>query len=198
MRLRAKGKVFAAPVVLAVLTFLGAGRVTPAQQRGVARAPQATASSSWQTFAGPDGDFTLRFPGKPSRAADGQGPVTAIRVYELTTQDGMDFVVNFQDLGVGTNSREYSEWPAGVEQTLAASMRDQGQRIVSMRRLARNIIEVEAWQTVKETNANQNYLARHVVRRGRTYLMTCASLLDGKEADRAICRRFFSSLRFSR
>jgi hypothetical protein len=198
VRLRGKGSVISAPaVVLAVLVLSCAGYVTLAQKQDEATAPKVTISETWQTFTGPDGDFTLSFPGKPSHAADAQGPVAMIRAYELTTQD-VDFVVNFQDIGGDPKSREYNEWAVGTEETLAASMREQGQRIMRMRRIARNVIEVNAWQTVKETGTNHNYLARHVVRRGRTYLLTCASLIDGKEVDKSICRRFFSSLRFSR
>jgi hypothetical protein len=67
-----------------------------------------------------------------------------------------------------------------------------------MRRIARNVVEVEAWQTPKETGADQHYLSRYVIHRGRAYQLNCASRIGGKEVDRAICRRFFSSLRFLR
>lgn len=198
MRSRVKGRVFAAPVALALLVLGGEGHVTPAQKRTAVGEHGATASRDWQTFTGPDREFTLNFPGRLSRAADDRGPVTAIRSYELTTRDGMDFVINFQDTDVGPSSREYGEWGVGFEAALADSMCGQGQRVVSRRRLAGNIVEDEAWKTVQETGAELKYLSRHVLRRGRTHLLTRLSLVDGREMDRPVCRRFFSSLRFSR
>jgi hypothetical protein len=184
-------------VVLVVLILSGAGQVTRAQAQRAAVAPKATSAEAWETFAGPDGDFTVSLPGRPTRAADAQGPVTTIRFYELIT-DRMHFVVNFQGLGGDPQARVSNEYAAGYEELLSDSLREQGQRIVRMRRIARNMVDVEAWQTPKETGADQHYLTRYVIRRGRTYQLNCASRIGGKEVDRAICRRFFSSLRFLR
>lgn len=198
MRLRMKWNAIAASaVVLVGLILSGAGQVTHAQAQRAAVASKATSAEAWQTFVGPDGDFTVSLPGRPSRAADAQGPVTTIRFYELIT-DRMHFVVNFQDLGGDPKSRVSNEYAAGYEELLSDSLREQGQRVVRMRRIAKNIVDVEAWQTVKETGANLHYLLRYVIRRGRTYQLNCASLTSGKEVDRAVCRRFFSSLRFLR
>ena len=198
MRLRLKWNAIAASaVVLIGLILGGAGQVTYAQAQRAAVAPKATTAEAWQTFAGPDGDFTVSLPGRPSRAADAQGPVTTIRFYELIT-DKMHFVVNFQGLGGDPKARVSNEYAAGYEGLLSDSLREQGQRIVRMRRIARNMVDVEAWQTPKETGADQHYLTRYIIRRGRTYQLNCASRIGGQEVDRAICRRFFSSFRFSR
>jgi hypothetical protein len=198
VRLRVKWDVVAASaVVLVGLILSGASQVTHAQAQRAAVAPKATSAEAWQIFAGPDGDFTVSLPGRPSRAADAQGPVTTIRFYELLT-DRMHFVVNFQGLGGDPKSRVSNEYAAGYEALLSDSLREQGQRVVRMRRVARNMVDVEAWQTPKETGAEQHYLSRYVIRRGRTYQLNCASRVGGQEVDRAVCRRFFSSLRFSR
>lgn len=198
MRLRVKWNAIAASAVaLVVLILSGGGLVIHAQAQRTVVAPRATSAEAWQTFTGPDGDFTVSLPGRPSRAADAQGPVTTIRFYELLT-DRMHFVVNFQGLGGDPKARVSNEYAAGYEALLSDSLREQGQRVVRMRRIARNMVDVEAWQTPKETSADQHYLTRYVIRRGRTYQLNCASRVGGQEVDRAICRRFFSSLRFSR
>ncbi len=198
MRLRLKWKAIAASaVVLVGLILSGASQVTHAQAQRAAVAPKITSAEAWETFAGPDGDFTVSLPGRPSRAPDAQGPVTTIRFYELIT-DRMHFVVNFQGLGGDPKARVSNEYAAGYEELLSDSLREQGQRIVRMRRIARNMVDVEAWQTPKETGADQHYLTRYVIRRGRTYQLNCASRSGGQQVDRAVCRRFFSSLRFSR
>jgi uncharacterized membrane protein len=179
------------------LLFSVAGPHISAQQKVGAPAAKITISGGWETFTSPEGDFTLSFPGKPSRAPDAQGPVTTIRFYSLI-KDGTYFIVNFQDLGFDSSSPFFNKYADEYEELMRESLRDQGQRLIRMRRVARNIVDYEAWQTVKEPGSDQHYLMRDVVHRGRTYQLTCASLVFGKEVNRAVCRRYFSSLRFSR
>jgi hypothetical protein len=159
---------------------------------------KAQAADRWQTFTGPDGDFTLAFPQKPNREPDTQGVVTIIRAYSVTTESGMHFSVNFQDLGGDPRARRNNEYDQSAEEMMADAARDQGQRVVQIHRIARNIIETELWQTLPETGNNINYVTRNIVRRGRVYTLGCGSVINNQEVNKTICQRFFNSVRFTR
>lgn len=155
-------------------------------------------AKDWYTFISPDKDFTLNFPLEPRRERDEQGQVTLIRIYSLNTQDGMRFSVNFQDVGGDPRSRYRNEFTPGHEEVIAAAARREGRQLVQIQRLAKNIIEMEYHLTVKETNADINYLERSILRRGRVYSLACGSIVDGKGVNKLICRKFFNSMRFLR
>lgn len=171
--------------------------VAAAQKRRVSRRSVRPAKD-WYTFISPDKDFTLNFPLEPKREHDEQGQVTLIRTYSLNTQDGMRFSVNFQDVGGDPRSRYNNEFAPDHEEVIAAAARRDGRRLVQIQRLAKNIIEMEYYLTIKETNANINYLERSIIRRGRVYSLGCGSVIEGREVDKHICRKFFNSMRFLR
>jgi hypothetical protein len=154
-------------------------------------------SDKWYKFTGPDGDFTLSLPAKPTREPDGQGPTTVIRAYGLTTQTGMQFSVVFQDVGGNPSARSNNEWGAGQEQQVAAAARNNGERVIQIHRLSKNVIELELRQLVPQTGVDLNYLRRDILRRGRTYTLGCGSV-NGNDMNKSICRRFFESMRFPR
>lgn len=185
--------------MLAFLVFLpSAGHPTTAQRHRVHRRSIKPIAERWHTLTGPDKDFTLDFPRAPKRAQDGQGPVTLIRGYDITTEDGTHFSINFQDIGGNPRSIQNNEFAAEHEEVVAAAAREQGRRVVQVHRLAKNVVEMEYRMMVEETKADIIYLERTILRRGRVYTLACGSVVDGREADKSICRRFFSSMRFLR
>src|SRR5947209_3507772 len=192
-------KLAAAFVAIGFLMLLtSAGHPAAAQRRRAHRRNVQPVADRWYTFTGPDRDFTLDFPRAPKREQDDQGTVTLIRNYALNTEDGMRFSVNFQDIGGDPQSSQDNEFAPDNEELIAAAARKDGRRVVQIHRLAKNVVEMELWQTVEETKADINYLERDVLRRGRVYTLGCASLVDGRKVDKSICRRFFNSLRFTR
>jgi hypothetical protein len=151
----------------------------------------------WYTYTGPDGDFTLTFPMKPSPGEVGQGPVTLIRTVDLTMNDGAHFSVNFQDIGGDSGASANNEWGSDLEELTSAADRQDGRRVVQTHRVAKNIVETEIWQTVPETGVTMNYLRRSILRRGRVYTLGCGVVVADKKLDRSICRRFFNSMNFT-
>lgn len=166
-------------------------------QRGSNR-DTASVAGQWYTFTSPDGDFTLAFPRKPSREQDSQGPVTLIRSYGVTTESGMYFSVNFQDIGGDPRARRNNEPDSRAEEMIADAARGRGERVVQIHRIARNIIEMELWQTSQLTGDNINYVTRNILHRGRVYNLGCGSVINNQEVNKTTCRRFFDSMRFAR
>jgi hypothetical protein len=148
-------------------------------------------------FTSPDQDFTLRFPQEPKQESSEQGPITMMRSYAVNTEQGMRFSINFQDLGGNPRSAQNNEWASDLEQMTTQAARNRGERVVQIHRLAKNVIEMESWQTVPQTGANQNYLNRSIIWRGRVYSLGCGSLLNNEVANKVTCRRFFNSIRFT-
>lgn len=185
-------------IVISLWSLSSVGQPAVAQGRRGSGRDKARAADRWQTFIGPDGDFTLAFPQKPTREQDDQGLVTMIRAYSVTTESGMHFSVNFQDLGGDPRSRRNNEYDQSAEQMMADAARDRGERVVQIHRIAGNIIETELWQTPPETSNNINYLTRNIVHRGRVYTLGCGSVINNQEVNKTVCRRFFNSMRFTR
>ena len=186
------------PLVLAIIISLTApvqiDLRASAQRRETSR--HALTTVKWYTFTSPDGDFRIDFPRKPDREEDAQGLVTTVRTYGVTVEDGMRFSINFQDIGGDPRSRQNNEWASSHEGEVAAAARDNGERVVQIHRLAKNIIEMELWQTVEQTGSSINYMRRDILHRGRVYSLGCGSIISGKEVDKSTCRRFFNSMRF--
>jgi hypothetical protein len=154
----------------------------------------------WYIFTSPDDDFTLAFPLKPNPERVEQGPVTLIRMFSLTTNDGNHFSVNFQDTGGDSRAPAKNEWAqAGdLEEMMSAADRKDGRQVVQTHRVGKNIVEMELWQTVPETGVHINYLRRSILRQGRVYTLACGSIVNGKAMNKSICRRFFNSFRFTK
>jgi hypothetical protein len=127
-----------------------------------------------------------------------QGPTTLIRSYGLVTRNGMRFSINFQDMGGDPLAPESNEWGRNTEQLVSEAARKDGLRVVQTHRIEKNIVETELWQTVPDTGANINYLRRSILWRARVYSLACGSVINGKERNKSICRRFFSSFRFTK
>jgi hypothetical protein len=195
MRFHTKGNI---PLVLAIIISLTApvqiDLRASAQRRETSR--RALATARWYTFTSPDGDFRIDFPRKPDREEDAQGLVTTIRTYGVTVENGMRFSINFQDIGGDPRSRQNNEWASNHEGEVAAAARNNGERVVQIHRLAKNIIEIELWQTVEQTGASINYMRRDILHRGRVYSLGCGYVISGKEVNKSTCRRFFNSMRF--
>jgi hypothetical protein len=165
-------------------------------QRRKKSRPRSVAES-WYLFASPDQDFTLRFPQEPKQESSEQGTLTMMRMYAANTEQGMRFSINFQDIGGDPLAAQNNEWASYLEQWTTQAARNRGERVVQIHRLAKNVIEMESWQTVPQTGANQNYLNRSIIWRGRVYSLGCGSLLNNEVADKVTCRRFFNSIRFT-
>jgi hypothetical protein len=182
----------AAIVVLVIGLF-----TTQATSQRRKKSRSRSLTESWYLFTSPDKDFTLRFPQEPKRESDEQGTITMMRMYAANTEKGMRFSINFQDLGGDPRSPQNNEWASYLEQWTTQAARNRGERVVQIHRLARNVIEMESWQTVPQTGAIQNYLNRSIIWRGRVYSLGCGSLLNNEVANKVTCRRFFNSIRFT-
>jgi hypothetical protein len=155
-------------------------------------------TARWLTFKGPDGDFTLSFPGRPGpeQQAD-QGAITIVRAFGLTTVGGRHYSVNFNDIGGDPNARENNEWAKNTEELLAAGDHKAGSRVVQIHRLEKNVIETELMESDPGTGAQINYLRRSILRRARVYTLACGSVINGEAVNKPSCQKFFSSLRFT-
>ena len=188
--------------VLLVLCFLlvtvASNWLAIAQRPASSRISKKTATPlGWYIFKGPDGDFSLAFPAKPEPFESGvEGPVTSIRHYQVSTKAGKYFSINLQDMGGDPRSRDANEFGQKDEVVAAAAARERGERVVQVHRVAKNIIEMEVWQRVKDSSNKLHRLDHAILRRGRLYTLGCGSLSDNKEVDRAVCRKFFNSIRF--
>jgi hypothetical protein len=198
--------------ISAILIFSGfqtwaqEGPRTGARPKPQARRPQTrpteTPTDRWMTFTGPDGDFSVSFPVRPTPETlrpDMQGPVTAIRAYDAAT-DWVHFHINFQDYGGDPDSPEANSFGGSAyEQEMARGLRGDGVLVISARRLAPNISELEFWAPATHPPYKKLHsLVRDIIYRGRGYHMSCGSRIQGEEVDRQACRRFFNSFRLTR
>ena len=182
-----------AAIVVLVIALL----TTQATSQRRKKSRSRSVTKSWYLFTSPDQEFTLRLPHEPKQEPSEQGQITMMRSYALNTEQGMRFSVNFQDLGGDPRSAQNNEWPSYLEQMTTQAARNRGERVVQIHRLAKNVVEMESWQTVPQTGANQNYLNRSIIWRGRVYALGCGSLLNNEVANKVTCRRFFNSIRFT-
>ena len=167
---------------------------TSAQQKS---SSNKHAAQPWYTFNGPDGEFSLAFPAKPLPfESPVEGPVTVIRHYHLSTSDGKYFSVNFQDIGGDLLSRDANEFGTKDEVLTSDAARQRGESVIQVHRLAKNTIELEVWQPVKDTMERLHRIDHAIVHRARVYTLSCGSLINNKNADKATCQRFFNSIRF--
>ena len=110
----------------------------------------------------------------------------------------MHFSVNFQDIGGDPRARRNNENDPMAEEMMTNAARQRGERVVQVHRIAKNIIEMELWQTALGTGDNINYLTRNIVHRARIYTLGCGSVINNIEVNKTICRRFFNSIRLTR
>jgi hypothetical protein len=153
-----------------------------------------TADAKWYTFTGPDNDFNIHFPTKPTRAEDVQGPVTILRRY-VSSIDTTYFEISIQDFGGEPDSPEANSYGPKFEQNLSQMLKEDGFRIMQIRRTTKKTYEMEAWTPSLTPGKYLHSLARGLLHKGRQYRMGCNSLVIGEEVDRRVCRRFFNSFR---
>lgn len=160
----------------------------PASQQR-ARTPGQQTPAKWYTFTGPDGDFTMQFPSKPAREEDIQGPFAMIRRYSTITDTHYLGIV-YQDVGP-----EASVLKPTHEEANSALLQEKGYKVVSMRRLSSNTTEMELWSPSQTPGRFLHRIDRTIVSHGRMYTLGCGSRTAEREVSRAVCRRFFDSLR---
>lgn len=170
------------------------------QSRPVTRAgqpkpgPTSQAEIGWYKFRGPDGDFTIDFPSKPDRRQDLPGPITVVRQFALAT-DSIFLAVSISDFGGSPDDPSSNDWGPAFEQNYAKLIREDGTRLVQLRRLAKDTYEAEGWAPASKAGAYQHFLSRNILRNGRNYRIGCNSLVRDQEVDKRVCRRFFNSFR---
>lgn len=184
----------AAAVAAAVL--LSGGHNSAGQHGGAA--VKRRAAGRWHTFTGPEGDFRVDLPGRPRRGEGTPGPVTTVRSFELTTGDGMMFTIGLQDAGGDPRSRENNVLLPDFERPTIEQARAEGREVVQTRRLGRGSWEMELRWREPARGVRMHAVIRQTLRRGRLYHLGCASVVDGNDLNRAVCNRFFGSLRFTR
>lgn len=187
--------------VMLLAATLSSTPIAQSQQRtrhqNSSRANSATARSkgaAWSSFRGPDNDFILEFPSEPKRAEDVQGGVTIIRRYALVTQS-IYFEISIQDIGGSPNSSYANEFSPKFEETTSQMFSEDGIKIVQLRRTAKGSYEMEVLSPTLDRKGYLHGLRRGLIRNGRIYSMACDSIIEGREVNRNICRRFFNSFR---
>ena len=146
----------------------------------------------WYNFSGPDGDFTLDFPVKPTRLADEYVEDAVIKHYGAETADTY-FDLNYQDLPVPADDPLYSAFGPRAEILRAERVSKDGSRVIGYRRVAPNISDMERWQATGQTGKYLHLLSRQIIDRGRLYVLGCSAKQINKEVDKSVCRRFFNS-----
>jgi hypothetical protein len=188
-----KLRIFTIALTTLVLASLYSGAFA---QRTRTRKENIATVDRWYVLVSPDGDFTLSFPQKPNREADGQGPRTPIKSYGLYTENQMRFSINFQGLTEGPIWSLANEWNDGYSQEQLTRDRENNRRVVHTQRIDRHTFEAEIWDAATDTGESINYIRRTIVRRARLYSLLCGSEIYGRKVDKGTCRRFFNSMRF--
>lgn len=145
--------------------------------------------NKWHVFIGPDNDFTIEFPSKPVREEDAQGIIGVIRRYSSTT-DRYYFGIVYQDVGPAASNLIPTH-----EEESAALLQERGHKVISARRLSKNVTQMELWSPSQTPGKFLHRIDRTVVRHDRMYTLGCSSRIAEKEVDKAVCRRFFNSFR---
>jgi hypothetical protein len=187
------------PAVLSILVMviLATLSMRSDAQRRQSPATRSRKTESY-TFFGPDGDFSLAFPAKPSRShSENEESATMIRHYQLSTSEGNYFSVNFQDVSGNPRSVAANEFGADSESEISEAARQRGETVTQIRRLTKNTIEMEVWQA---TSAEQKLhrIDRYIIRHARVYTLGCGSLVNGQEVKKSRCAVFFNSIRFTK
>lgn len=175
---------------------LFSGGHTSAQKKG-SGVVKTNSLGKWLTFTGPEGDFRVDLPGRPSRGEDEPGLVTVIRRFELTTNDGMAFVIRLTDFGGDPQSRENNILSPDFDSLTLEQERAEGHQIIQTRRLSRSSWELECRWRLPVNGDRIHSIVRQTLHRGRLYHLGCGSIEDGKDVNRVVCRRFFGSLKFT-
>jgi hypothetical protein len=156
------------------------------------------AAVRWQIFTGPDNDFTVELPGRPTREPDVQGLGTTVRGYSLV-REFVHFQMLFQDTGIRLGDREGDKLPLDFSESRIKDIRQKG-GIILRTDLARiNVHDLEAWMPYKNYPGQRlHFIERFIARNGRLYMLSCTSTILNQKLDAAVCRRFFDSFRVIR
>jgi len=161
--------------------------------RKVSAAPQITNRNRWYVFNAPDKDFVVEFPTKPKREADDEAPGGTMRSYALYT-GSMLFLLSYIDSDYDPMSREGNQLPLTFRREMLDHARERGWTVIRSELLRKNIYEQESWSPIKEhPNSRLHYVERTIIRYGRQYTLTCASLIPEQKVNQDLCRRFFDS-----
>lgn len=168
-------------------------------QKQQPRAPRAISTSvvgdRWYTLMSPDKDIVIQFPSKPDHAADDEAPGGTSRNYILL-KDDIVFKFTFIDTGLEPNSQEGNQLPLSFRKEMLNHARERGWTMIRSELLSMNMYEQETWSPIKRNPRQKlHYIERNIVRYGRLYTLTCASVIPDQKADSASCSRFFNSFR---
>lgn len=183
--------------------IIGQQNHAPAEKRSKSRASQRARPSQtvrtveWYTFTSPDKDFTLMFPIKPERGEGGKGDLTLITEFGANTSD-VHFSINYQDLDIAADDPFFNEFGPNYERLTARRMQQDGYKVVSSQRVARNISDEEKWQPTGNPEQYLNSMARSIIRNGRLYHLGCSSRWYNQEVNKSLCQQFFNSFRFTK
>ncbi|MDQ3816338.1 MAG: hypothetical protein M3362_01445 [Acidobacteriota bacterium] len=122
--------------------------------------------------------------------------MTLLRRY-ATASKHTYFEISIQDVGGVPGSPEADEFGSEFERNLSERLTKVGFRIVQLRRMAKDVYEMEAWSPRAGRSDFLHNLERGVIRNGRSYVMGCSSLLPRLKVDKGMCRRFFDSFRIT-
>lgn len=185
--------IFTLMVVNSVAAQQGDVKSRPLHDKKPSSRPAVT--TRWYTLAAPDKDFIVKFPGAPRREAESEAPSGTMRNYALHT-DFMLFRLSYVDVGVDPSSREGNQLPLTFRQQMLDRARERGWIVLRSELLRKNVYEQETWSPTKRNpRLRLHYVERNIVRYGRQYLLTCASLISERKVDHALCRQFFESFR---
>jgi hypothetical protein len=165
------------------------------------QAPQQTVNKEtfdWIELVGPDGDFTILSPlGMQRRvSSEHQGTLTEIREYVADTPD-THLSILMQDLDIPKSDPLFNETNSDIARLTAKQFKAKGWRIVSVRQVAKNISEIEAWFPTPEPDVYMHTFLRSTVHHGRLFMMSCGSRIFNREvSNRTLCTNFFESFRY--
>jgi hypothetical protein len=156
------------------------------------------ATNRWYVFTGPDRDFVVEFPGESKHQVDSEAASGTMRNFTFDS-DSMSLLLSYVDLGIDPTTREGNQLPLNFRQTMLDHAQDRGWTVIRSQLLRQNIYEQETWSLTKSSPIKRlHYIERNIVRYGRQYILTCASLLPEKKVSPELCRRFLDSFRVLR
>lgn len=183
-----------------IFTLLVVNSTAGQQGKGKSQPPQApkatssaTNSKLWYVFNAPDKDFVIEFPTRPKREADTEAPSGTMHNYVLNT-DSISYSFSYVDTGLEPTSREGNQLPQMFRKSMLENAAEQGWVVLRSELLRKNVYEQETWSPIKrKPDQRLHYIERNIVRYGRQYILTCASLIPEQKVNSELCRRFFNS-----
>jgi len=161
-------------------------------------ATKTIVKGQWYIFSAPDKDFILEFPEKPKREPDSEAPGGTMRTYILN-MSSMAFMLSYVDLDYEPASRSGNQLSLTFRRETLDHARERGWTVIRSELLRKNIYEQEIWSPMKEhPNLRLHYVERTVIRYGRQYTLTCASLVPDQKVNPVFCHRYLNSFQVIR